>query len=287
MEIYLDRIWDYLVSVFQTAVNQLFVLFVPLLVLMVLLNFSAGLSARISVRFWGKNIYLYGFAWLGCSLHELSHAFFALIFGHKIREVALFKPNSNGESMGHVSHSYNKKSIYQKTGNFFIGIGPLLTGAIVLFFSTLLLFRFNISEHTPFIISFKVFTDLKLINQLATGIWSSLVSLLTIVFSGDAHIWWKPAVLIYLLYSTGSSMTLSKSDVDGAISGFWYVIIFVLIFNLLTFWIGDFAIKFLLQSVQYISGFYFLLILTIIANLIFMVILFILNLFKDFFISGR
>jgi hypothetical protein len=287
MEIYLTRIWDYLINVFQTTINQLFILFVPLFVLMFLLNFSAGLSARMSVRFWGKNLYLYGFAWFGCSVHELSHAFFALIFGHKIREIALFRPHSNGESMGHVSHSFNKKNIYQKSGNFFIGIGPLLTGGIVLYFSTLLLFRFSISDQPPFTISLKVFTDLNLLNQLAKDIWSNLISFLTLVFSGGQLVWWKPAVLIYLLYSTGSSMTLSKSDVDGALAGFLWVVVFMLIFNLLTLWIGGFATKYLYLGIRYTSGFYFLLILTFFANLFFIVILFILNLFKDFFVTGR
>ena len=120
MEKYLSQILSYLNHVFQATFSQLFILFGPLLILALFLNLSASLNARLSVRFWGRNLFLYGFGWLGCSVHELSHAFFALIFGHKINEIELFKPNSDGESLGHVSHSYNKRSIYQKTGNFFI-----------------------------------------------------------------------------------------------------------------------------------------------------------------------
>ena len=118
MKIYLTQILNYLLNVLQSTCHQLFILFGPLLVLVVLLHLSAMMTARQSVRFWGRDLFLYGFAWLGCSVHELSHAFFAIIFGHKITEVELFKPDKNGESLGHVSHSYNKKSIYQKTGNF-------------------------------------------------------------------------------------------------------------------------------------------------------------------------
>jgi len=285
MEIYLNRFLTYLLNVFLSTFNQLFILFGPLLILIVLLNLSAIFTARLSVRFWGRNFFLYGFGWLGCSVHELSHAFFALIFGHKISEVALFEPNSNGESLGHVSHSYNKRSIYQKTGNFFIGISPLLFGGIVLFLCVLLLYRFDVTALSTFRISPHVLTDLSLLKQIGLNIWNSLISFFSIVFVGSAAVWWKSALLIYILYSVGSSMTLSKSDVGSAISGFLWLIIIFLVFNLITLWIGNFVIDFLSRIVGYISGFYFLLILSMIANLLFIAVLFLLNLIKGLFVK--
>jgi len=286
MENYLSKLLSYLINVLQATFNQLFILFGPLLILIVLLNLTAILTARSSVRFWGKNLFLYGFGWLGCSVHELSHAFFALVFGHKISEIALFEPNSNGESLGHVSHSYNKNSIYQKTGNFFIGISPLLFGGIVLFFCVLLLFRFDVTALSTFRISTHVLIDLSLLKQIGLNIWNSLITFSTIVFIGAGSVWWKSALLIYILYSTGSSMTLSKSDVGSAISGFLWLIIIFLVFNLITLWIGNFVIDFLSRIVGYISGFYFLLILSMIANLVFISVLFLLNLIKGLFIKG-
>ncbi|NEW85322.1 MAG: hypothetical protein GZ094_23570 [Mariniphaga sp.] len=286
MENYFSKFLNYLLDVLQATYSQLFILFGPLLILVVLLNLSAIFNARLSVRFWGRNLFLYGFGWLGCSVHELSHAFFALIFGHKISEITLFEPNSNGESLGHVSHSYNKSSIYQKTGNFFIGISPLLFGGIVLFLCVLLLFRFNVTALSNFRISPQVLTDLSLLKQIGLNIWNSLITFLSIVFVGSASVWWKSALLIYILYSTGSSMTLSKSDVGSAISGFLWVIIIFLVFNLITLWIGNFMIDFLGRIVGYISGFYFLLILSMIANLVFISVLFLLNLIKGLFVKG-
>jgi len=285
MENYLTRFWDYLLNVLLSTYNQLFLLFAPLLVFVIVLNLSAIYTARMSVRFWGRNLFLYGFGWLGCSVHELSHAFFAIIFGHKINEIELFKPASNGESLGHVSHSYNKKSIYQKIGNFFIGISPLLSGGIVLFVSVLLIFRFDILELSSFSIRPPVFTDIVLLKQLALSIWNSLMSFFTIVFTGSGSSWWKSALLIYILYSTGSSMTLSKSDVGSAFSGFLWVVILFLVFNLLTLWIGNFAAEFLSRTVKYVSGFYFLLILSLVANLLFLAILLVLNLIKGLFVK--
>jgi hypothetical protein len=277
MEQYLSQFLSYLLNVLQSTLNQLFILFGPLLILAILLSLSASYTARLSVRFWGRNLFLYGFGWLGCSVHELSHAFFALIFGHKITEIELFKPSGNGESLGHVSHSYNKKNIYQKIGNFFIGIGPILSGGIVLFLISLILFRLNITSLGSFRITSDAFTDFALLKQFWIGIWHSFLSYLTIVFNGSNAIWWKSILLIYVLYSIGSSMTLSKSDIGSALSGFLWFALFVLIFNLITLWIGGFAVSFLKGVAAYISGFYFLLILSCAANLLFILILIVLN----------
>ncbi len=284
MENYFSRLLNYLVDVLQVTFNQLFILFGPFLVLFVLLNLSAILTARLSVRFWGRNLFLYGFAWLGCSLHELSHAFFALIFGHKINDVELFKPNNDGESLGHVNHSYNKKSSYQKIGNFFISISPLLSGGIILFLSIFFIFNFDITQLSSIRISPRIFTDSIVLRQIGRNIWSSLATIYTLVFVGTAAVWWKSALLIYILYSIGSSMTLSKSDVNGALSGFLWVIIIFLVFNLFTMWIGNFAVEFLGRNIGNISGFYFLLILSLMANFLFSTILFVLNLIKNLFV---
>lgn len=281
MEKYLNQIISYLVQVVQLSFNQLLMLFGPLLVLVLILNFSAILSARLSLRFWGRNIFLYGFGWLGCSVHELSHAFFSLIFGHKIKEMVLFEPNGKGESLGHVSHTYNKKSIYQKTGNFFIGIGPLLAGGLVLLLINLMLYRINFADFSKFRISAEVFFNIHIFNQIASATWSGLLIYKDLVSSRNPMELWKAALLIYVLYSIGSSMTLSKPDVKGALSGFIWLVVFVLIINLLTLWIGDFSIRFLSICLRYLSVFYFFLILSFLANLIFILLFFVLNLMKS------
>jgi len=283
MEKHLNQIIGYLINVIQLSFNQLLIIFGPLLVLVLILNFSAILTARLSLRFWGRNIFLYGFGWLGCSVHELSHAFFALIFGHKIKEMVLFEPNSKGESLGHVSHTFNKKSIYQKIGNFFIGIGPLLAGGLVLLLINLILYRINISEFSKFRISTETLFNFQIFKQIAISTWSGLIVYKNLVTFGNSEVWWKSALLIYVLYSIGSSMTLSKPDVKGALAGFMWIVIFILIFNMLTLWAGDFSTRFLIQgkTMTYISVFYFFLILSFLANLIFILLFFVLNLLKS------
>ena len=289
MEKHLNQIIGYLINVIQLSFNQLLMIFGPLLVLVLILNFSAILTARLSLRFWGRNIFLYGFGWLGCSVHELSHAFFALIFGHKIKEMVLFEPNSKGEALGHVSHTYHKKSIYQKIGNFFIGIGPLLAGGLVLLLINLILFRINITEFSTYRISAETFFNFQIFKQIVVATWSGLLVYKNLVTFGNSEVWWRSALLIYVLYSIGSSMTLSKPDVKGALAGFLWIVVFILTFNLLTRWIGDFAIRFLTQgkSMAYISVFYFFLILSFLGNLIFILLFFVLNLLKSLFFHQK
>ena len=184
-----------------------------------------------------------------------------------------------------MSHSFNKRSIYQKTGNFFIGIGPLLAGGIVLFVITLILFHIQITEIFKFRITSEIFSDKILFNQFVAALWAGLISCKELVFGGTPITWWKFVVLVFVLYSTGSSMTLSNSHVKGAVAGFLWVIIFSLIFNLLTLWIGDFTAKAVAGMTQYIAAFYFLLMLSFLCNLFFIMLFLVLNILKSFFTS--
>ena len=287
MDIYLSRIWEYLINVALLTLNQLLFLLGALIILILLLSLSANLVTRLSVRFWGRNLFLYGFSWLGTSVHELSHAFFALVFGHKITEIVLFEPNKDGASLGHVNHTYNKRSIYNKTGNFFIGIGPVVTSGIVLFFMTLLIFNYNMIQQLPFRITPGIFTNFSLLKQDTIAIKNSFFSFYNVVFSQNSNTWWKVILFIYILYSVGSSMALSTSDMASSVSGLIWVIVFFLLFNLATLWLGNFMVICLSKIAIYVSGFLFLLLLSLIANSGFIVALILLNFVKSIFVSQK
>jgi hypothetical protein len=77
---------------------------------------------------------------VGTPVHELGHAFFCVIFGHKVTEIKLYTPNAPDGSAGFVKHTYNPKNIYHQIGNFFIGLGPIPFGSAVL---TALLFALS------------------------------------------------------------------------------------------------------------------------------------------------
>ena len=61
MNKYIDQMVSYLTGVLQSSATQLFILFGPLLILALFLNLSATLNARLSIRFWGRDLFLYGF----------------------------------------------------------------------------------------------------------------------------------------------------------------------------------------------------------------------------------
>lgn len=62
---------------------------------------------------------------IGVIIHELSHLVVALLFGHRI-----------DRGLGYVSHVWNDDSLYQKIGNVFIGIAPVIGCSLAMVIST-------------------------------------------------------------------------------------------------------------------------------------------------------
>lgn len=268
----ISDILSYLWQVVLTTITQVFILLGPLLLLAFIMHLVAQKNERLSYRVMGRKLYLYGFAWLGTSIHELGHAFFAKIFRHKITDMALFTPNSEDGSLGHVSHSFNPMSTYQRIGNFFIGIGPVLFGVFLLYFMSWLLFGFGFSKMTVYEIQTDSFFSFSNFGGLFANTWDNIIIYLSLAF-GPSSSFLKVLLLIYFLYAIGSSITLSPSDIKGSQGGFIYFVLALLIFNLFSSWIGDFMLWLLLDSFMLFFSFYFLMILSIIINLFFVGIL--------------
>ncbi|MCB0258544.1 MAG: hypothetical protein KDI38_08800 [Calditrichaeota bacterium] len=72
-------------------------------------------------------------AWLGTPIHELGHAFFCLVFGHKIRAIKLYQPDEATGMLGYVAHEYHPNNIVHQIGNFFIGAAPLIIGCAAMY----------------------------------------------------------------------------------------------------------------------------------------------------------
>jgi hypothetical protein len=279
MEQFFNKALDYLLEVLVSTSSQLIILFGPLLLLAFLMSLISKVNQDQSC-----NVYLYIFGWLGTSIHELGHAFFALIFGHKITEVKLFSPNPDGGSLGHVTHSYDRKNIYQNIGNFFIGIGPIILGSLVLFLITYFLFGFNVLEDTTNIkLSPGGWISLSSIEQIATDSWNHLIAFTDRIFTDEKAAWWKTAILVYVLYSVGSSITLSPADIKGTARGFIFTVCLLLVFNLATLWIGDFSVRFFIQVSSFFTGLYFLILFTMAVNIVFILVILLLRLLASVF----
>jgi len=279
----LHTILDYLLNVLKATGIQLFILLGPLLFLSFLMNYIAKANESLSYKVLGRTIYLYGFGWLGTSVHELGHAIFAIIFRHKINDIVLFSPNSEGGSLGHVNHSYNKKSIYQNIGNLFIGIGPIILGSLTLLLITYFLYQFNLATISV-TINIESFLHFENFKAMIIQLWHSIYQYFRFVLFGELRTWWRISLLFYCLYSIGSSITLSPSDIKSAFRGLLYFIVVLIIFNLITIWIGNFTQSLFYKASSYFSILYFLLLINMIVNILFIVILLILNGIKSIFV---
>jgi len=146
---------------------------------------------------------------IGTPIHELSHAIFCIIFGHKINQIKLFSLGKDG-TLGYVNHSYNPRNIYQRIGNFFIGVAPILgISAVILLLAKLLLPELpyeilSLSEN---------YTPENGIDGALTGIIDSL----KIFFSYIGNPKWWAFIGIGMLLSL--HMTLSSADIKGAKDG--------------------------------------------------------------------
>ena len=167
-------------------------------------------------------------AWIGTPVHEISHAFMCLIFGHKIMDMRLLMIDRADGTLGYVTHSYNRRSVYQTVGNFFIGIAPIISGFGALFLGLyyLLPTSFKVFEVYLHILE-KVMTkpvDLSIVKGFAGASLILIQSIFTLNNLVNPHFW------IFLLIAIGvsSHMALSGADIKGAAHGLvsLYLIIF-------------------------------------------------------------
>lgn len=152
--------------------------------------------------------YVTGF--IGTPLHELGHVLMCVIFGHKIHKINFYSPNSPDGTLGYVSHSYNKNNLWQKAGNFFIGVGPIIIGYLALFGLLYLLL--------PELLLSAV-DRLQYIDFADNSIQSLKVFFEIFVELFKGAVFWQWWVFIFLGSFIALHMTLSKPDLEGAMSG--------------------------------------------------------------------
>lgn len=110
---------------------ELALLLGPALVLAWALHALGDLVTRRTTRHLGGAAYAI-FGWPGTVVHELGHAFFCLLFGHRITGVKLFDFAPHDGTRGHVAHTFDPTNPWQQVGNFFIGVGPILFGTLAI-----------------------------------------------------------------------------------------------------------------------------------------------------------
>jgi hypothetical protein len=168
---------------------------------------------------------------IGVPIHEISHAIFCFIFGHKIKKVVLIQKRDENGVLGYVNHSYNPNSIYQQIGNFFIGIAPILGGIASIIALMRILIPKSYDEFV--IISMNNLDITKLDGTSINAILSSYTNLITTIFSIKNFA--SPYFIVFLLLAIciSAHISLSAADIKGASKGLLMIFIVMLVINIL------------------------------------------------------
>lgn len=214
-------------------------LFGGLFVFGLLLYLSARFTRNIFAKTFGPRAEIYITAWAGTPVHELGHAFFCLIFGHKITKISLFKPNSKEGTIGFVQHSYNKRNLYHQVGNFFIGAGPLIFGSL-----TIVGLLWLLIPGGSAILSNLQSAGLKFTGQtpgfgeILQLVITSAKSLLSQLFTPENLHSWQFWIFIYLALAISAHAELSPPDIAAMLKGLLVIVVLFFLVNMMyvIFW---------------------------------------------------
>jgi hypothetical protein len=272
---------QYLLQTFKATGIQLLILVAPLLLLAFGMNFVSLVTQRWSVGLFGFRAWLILFKSIGTPIHELGHAIFCILFGHPIEKVSLFNPAPDG-TLGYVEHRYNPRNIYHQIGNFFIGMGPVIFGCVVVTIAALLLVGgqvFSPIQNFSTGLNFSHFDVGFFLNTLG----ATLTAIFKDIFQASNFQHWQFYVFLYLVFAIGNSITLSPSDLHSAWLGFVFFVLFLVVLNGVTSWMGDFLMKGTLGLNPILIQFEILILVALFLNiLVAMVILFLLLLKRLF-----
>ncbi len=229
-------ILDFLASVALATMSQLVWLLGFIFVFGLLLYFLSRFTRITYVKSAGVKLDIIFTGWIGTPVHEMGHAIFCVLFRHRIVAMKLYNPDPADGALGYVSHTFDERSRYQKIGNFFIGIGPILFGSLVLY--ALLYF---LLPHLSLLVLQAQQQGTHMAHDMRGGSWlsawqvaySSAAGIFKGVFSAENFSSWRFWLFLYLSFCIASHMTLSPPDIKGAKNGLITVVVTLLICNLI------------------------------------------------------
>jgi len=170
---------------------------------------------------------------IGVPIHEMSHAIFCFLFGHRIKKIVLLQKRDVNGVLGYVNHAYNPNSVYQQAGNFFIGIAPIFGGI-----SSIIALMYIIIPKTynEFItISLNNLSITKISNVALNGIVNSYIDLIKIIFSINNFTNPYFILFLFLAICISSHVSLSPADINGASKGLIIIFLLILVVNVFGF----------------------------------------------------
>lgn len=157
---------------------------------------------------------------IGTVIHELSHYIMCKIFGHRVTDVKLFRPFKfkNDGVLGYVKSSYNKNSLIQRIGNFFIGIAPMIGGTVFIITTSVFLFP-QLYNNLTFTLD--ITQPKSIINMFIDNTDVFYTTMFNINNFSNKNFW----IFIYIVISITLHMSLSKADLENAKEGILYIFI--------------------------------------------------------------
>ncbi|RAN91481.1 hypothetical protein B5P41_04475 [Bacillus sp. SRB_28] len=224
---------EFVNSIFQTLLTSVIQLF-SLIGVIIVIGFILGYLESLTRTYWSRAFGRKGFlltAWIGVPVHELGHVIMCLVFRHKIIATQFFPTDTSQGALGYVQHQYNQKSIYQRIGNFFIGIGPIISGITAL----ILLMRYFVPD------SYSLFNtnlektvtstsiNLDMIQNMFLSTFFLLKSLFTMSNLLTPSFW----LFLFIAICISAHIALSKPDIKGSIDGVIVMFILLFLFNII------------------------------------------------------
>lgn len=256
---------NFILDIFKISTIEIFYITGMIILVGFLLGFlEKMINTNMQRAFGYKGII--ATAWLGTPIHELGHATMCVIFGHKINRIKLLQLNSSDGTLGFVEHSYNKKNIYQRIGNFFIGIGPIISGIFVLLIALYLLLpnSINVFEHNLKNNLNYTKIDLSLIKLSILSSVSLIKSIFILNNLTKLSFW----IFVIITFDVSSHIALSRPDIKGAQDGLITLYIILVFSNIIAKYFNVNTFNYVIKITKYNAYFSSLLFMALIFSVI-------------------
>lgn len=175
---------------------------------------------------------------VGTPIHELSHAAFCLLFGHRIKKICLWTAKPQNRNIGYVTHTYRKRNLWHQIGNFFIGIAPIIGGSAVL----LILLRLLLPDVAASLFSLSNDIPHEPIKMMEVLLEQAL-SVLRALFDPSHFLRFHFYLYMLLAVLIVLHMEISSSDIRSGLWGFLFLAFVWLLLDLLLFFFYSEGLK--------------------------------------------
>lgn len=159
----------------------------------------------------------------------------------------LWDPGKSDGVMGYVEHSYNKRNFWQRLGNLFIGIGPIILGLVVVTLIMKICYPEALSNYMSQMISLDRSTD-GIFPMISGGIKMIFVSV------GDStRPLWAKFIGLILILCVCMHISLSFADIKGSLGAIPFYAVICLIVSSIMFFINPDGFSEVLISMCFIG----------------------------------